>query len=95
MLALPENIFNRIDPDLNYLNDIFDSNEYFRQSCYIQVDEGDLLISNKNFLSAIAYNIRSFNANSDAFFQCSSTIIVIPIFFVFLKRGSGRDLWRR
>ena len=69
MFVAPENLIEQIDPDLNYLNEIFESINSSKQSCYISVEESNSLISDKTFFSILTYNIRSFNANSDSFFS--------------------------
>ena len=58
-----------IDPDINYLDGLFNSVETAKQSSYTSVENLNSLISNKNFVSFMTYNIRSFNANADTFFS--------------------------
>ena len=58
-----------IDPDANFINDVFPSLNSFTQSNYTSVEEFNGIISNtKPILSFISYNVRSFNANCDEYF---------------------------
>lgn len=70
---------DNLDPDIHYLEGLFDSIEASQQSLYINVTEMNKLLSEHNeYLSFLNYNIRSFNANSDSFFSMFSHQNIIP-----------------
>ena len=64
----PDDFYSFVDPDSNYFDGLFDSLATSQQSNYVSVSEYNTAMSNSDSISFMAYNIRSFKANSNTFF---------------------------
>lgn len=70
-------LFQRVDPDANLFNSIYDSLSVTDQSLYYSVDEfNGMYTDNSNCLRLCNYNIRSFNSNQEMFFSFMQTLKV-------------------
>ena len=95
--VVPETILEDIDPEINYLEGVFDSVQAREQSQYIEVSQMNDLISNYGkLLSIISYNIRSYRANSDQFFSMfrnsNSTPHVLCLTETWFKEGYVEEI---
>ena len=78
-MMVPDDILDGIDPEINYIEGLFDSIQDRQQSKYVDVSKMNDNISNyKGYLSIMNYNIRSFRTNSDCFFNMFRERSAIP-----------------
>lgn len=71
-------MFRSIDPDSNFIDDIFDSLQQHQQSSFYTVDQYNVFTKNKSYFTVFNYNIRSFNANGDAFLSLFGSLATPP-----------------
>ena len=69
MTSSTNNLFNNLDPDENYFDELFPSISDSSQSPYFTISEFNSLCKDSdNKITILSYNIRSFNSNADNFF---------------------------
>ena len=71
---------NTVDPDNNYLNNFYESNDRLSQSNYYTVEQMKIYVANNyyNKLILLNCNIRSFNANSENLLCTLKSINFLP-----------------
>ena len=88
-----DNYLSELDPDENLLNEIYNSFHSTSPSDYFTVEKFNQVTSaNENSLSMCNFNIRSYQANSETFFDFISALkMKFSIFVLTETRFSGSD----
>ena len=90
------NLFENLDPDSNYFDDLFPSLELGTQSNYFTLSEfSSLCTQSPNSKTILSYNIRSFNRNSDTFlasFDQISLPSVLILTETWFKPGTAQNI---
>jgi hypothetical protein len=81
----PHDILHDIDPDENFLNNIFPSLDNINQSEYYTIERYNSKFSNSTDLTAFHCNVRSYRANVDYFDTLFNSLYKTPEIIIYTE----------